>query len=119
MKPSTSEGGVRRISMRVVEQLAPGQIVWDTEVRGFGIRCQRAKKIYILKAAIAGRQRWFSIGEHGAPWTPDLARKEAQRLEQSALRLPDSKNWPQDDLAQSTGYRSPGFASQSREQPHC
>jgi integrase len=80
MKPSMSEGGVRRISMRVVEHLAAGQIVWDTEVRGFGIRCQRAKKIYLLKAAIAGRQRWFSIGEHGAPWTPDLARKEAQRL---------------------------------------
>jgi integrase len=75
-----SEGRVRRLSLRVVEDLAPGQIVWDTQVRGFGIRCQRAKKIYILKAAIAGRQRWFSIGEHGAPWTPDLARKEAQRL---------------------------------------
>jgi integrase len=80
MKAGNSEDGVRRISIRVVERLAPGQIVWDTEVRGFGIRRQRAKKIYILKAAIAGRQRWFSIGEHGAPWTPDLARKEAQRL---------------------------------------
>jgi integrase len=72
--------GVSRISIRAVESLAPGQIVWDTEVRGFGVRRQRAKKIYILKAGIAGRQRWFSIGEHGAPWTPDLARKEAQRL---------------------------------------
>jgi integrase len=80
MKGSGSEGRGHRISMRVVEHLAPGQIVWDTEVRGFGVRRQRAKKIYILKAAISGRQRWFSIGEHGAPWTPDLARKEAQRL---------------------------------------
>src|SRR5690606_35399910 len=27
-----------------------------------------------------GRQRWFSIGRQGAPWTPDGARKEARRL---------------------------------------
>src|SRR5262249_3342789 len=80
MKIGMSDGGVRRISIRVVERLAPGQIVWDSEVRGFGIRCQRTKKIYILKAAIAGQQRWFSIGEHGTPWTPHLARQEAQRL---------------------------------------
>ena len=27
-----------------------------------------------------GRQRRFTIGRHGAPWTPDTAREEAQRL---------------------------------------
>ena len=27
-----------------------------------------------------GRQRWHTIGRHGAPWTPDTARNEAQRL---------------------------------------
>jgi integrase len=27
-----------------------------------------------------GRQRWFTIGRHGSPWTPELARREAQRL---------------------------------------
>jgi len=27
-----------------------------------------------------GRQRRFTIGRHGAPWTPDSARQEAQRL---------------------------------------
>src|SRR5205085_210116 len=73
-------GNTARISIRVIEALAPGALVWDNAVRGFGVRCQRAKRIYILKATIAGRQRWFSIGEHGAPWTPDTARAEAQRL---------------------------------------
>jgi integrase len=27
-----------------------------------------------------GRQRWYTIGRHGSPWTPDTARSEAQRL---------------------------------------
>jgi len=27
-----------------------------------------------------GRQRWLTIGLHGAPWTPDTARDEARRL---------------------------------------
>jgi hypothetical protein len=27
-----------------------------------------------------GRQRWFTIGRHGAPWTPETAREEARRL---------------------------------------
>ena len=54
-----------RITMRVVESLKPGEIAWDSLVRGFAVRCQRARKVYILKANIAGRPRWFSIGEHG------------------------------------------------------
>jgi integrase len=27
-----------------------------------------------------GRKRWYTIGQHGAPWTPDTAREEALRL---------------------------------------
>jgi integrase len=27
-----------------------------------------------------GRQRWFTLGRHGAPWTPETARDEAKRL---------------------------------------
>jgi integrase len=34
----------------------------------------------VLKASIGGRPRWFSIGEHRAPWTPESARQEAQVL---------------------------------------
>jgi integrase len=76
----TISAGGDRITLSRVERLKPGEIVWDSGVRGFGIRCQRQRKIYVLKATIAGRQRWFSIGEHGAPWTPDSARRQAQVL---------------------------------------
>jgi integrase len=34
----------------------------------------------VLKTRVNGRQRWFTIGEHGSPWTPDTARKQAVTL---------------------------------------
>ena len=81
MEDGSGDGNTkRRITHRVVDALEPGQIVWDAGVKGFGIRCQRSAKIYILKTRIGGRARWFSIGEHGSPWTPDTARQEAKRL---------------------------------------
>ncbi len=69
-----------RITKRIVDTLKPGQVIWDSEVKGFGVRCQRKAKVYILKARAGGRQRWISIGAHGSPWTPDQARTEAKRL---------------------------------------
>lgn len=70
----------RRITKRTVDALKPGEIVWDAEIKGFGARCQRAAKTYVLKTRVGGRQRWLSIGRHGSPWTADTARREAQRL---------------------------------------
>ncbi len=74
------ERAVLKITKRVVDSLKPGGLVWDTAVRGFGVRCQRRGKVYVLKYRCHGRQRWYSIGQHGAPWTPEAARREAQRL---------------------------------------
>ena len=78
MAPS-SDGRVR-ITKTVVDKLKPGEVCWDSEVRGFGVRCQRQAKKYVLKTRMNGRQRWLTIGEHGSPWTPDSARKEALSL---------------------------------------
>jgi integrase len=56
--------------------------LWDSELRGFGVRCRASgDKYYFLKYRLPnGRQRWATIGRHGSPWTIELARKEAQRL---------------------------------------
>src|SRR5690242_1800053 len=71
----------RRIGLREVRALVPGEIIWDAAVPGFGARRQRETVAYILKyRTIVGRQRWHTIGRHGAPWTPDEARDEARRL---------------------------------------
>ena len=68
-----------RITKRAVDALKPGSILWDTDVKGFGVRCQRRDKVYFLKATVRGKQRWLTIGPHGSPWTPEKARKEAKR----------------------------------------
>ncbi len=69
-----------RITKRTVDAAKPGPVVWDGEVSGFGLRCQRKARVYILKYRFRGKQRWYTIGKHGSPWTPGKARKEAQRL---------------------------------------
>ncbi len=79
-QPSPQQRPSRPITKTVVDRLRPGQIAWDAEVKGFGVRCQRRYKIFILKYRIFGRPRWISIGTHGSPWTVELARKEAKRL---------------------------------------
>lgn len=70
------------IGLREVRALQPGQIVWDTAVPAFGVRRQKGPAVaYVLFYRTAeGRQRWHTIGRHGAPWTPDTAREEARRL---------------------------------------
>jgi Arm domain-containing DNA-binding protein/integrase-like protein len=79
-----SMGMETKITKRAVDQLPVTKcdgILWDTEVKGFGVRCRRSgAKYYILKTRVGGRQRWLTIGRHGSPWAPDKARVEALRL---------------------------------------
>ena len=71
----------RRITKSAVARLsADGLWLWDTEVRGFGVRRQKHVAVYVLKTRIDGRVRWLTIGPHGSPWTPESARREALRL---------------------------------------
>ena len=73
------------IALRTVAALGPNSTVWDRgkgAVSGFGARRQKGDSVaYVLKYRTGdGRQRWATIGRHGSPWTPDLARSEALRL---------------------------------------
>ena len=54
--------------------------LWCTQCVGFGARKQRRGIFFYLRYRHQGRQVMHSIGRLGAPWTPELARKEAQRL---------------------------------------
>ncbi len=69
-----------RITKRVVDDLGPADEVWDSQLKGFGVRCQAKGKSYILKTTVQRRQRWITIGRHGSPWTPETARAEALKL---------------------------------------
>jgi integrase len=68
------------ITIEAVAALVVGESVWDTDVRGFGVRRQRRDAVYVVKYRFNGQQRFYTIGKHGAPWTPKTARKEAMRL---------------------------------------
>jgi integrase len=72
----------KRIGLREIRALKPGETVWDASVAGFGARRQRSSTVsyMLIYRAEGGRQRWFTIGRHGSPWTPDTAREEARRL---------------------------------------
>ena len=69
-----------RITIPLVKSLKPGETIWDSDVRGFGVRRQRRDPVYVLKTRIDGRQRFLTIGTHGRGWTVDSARREAARL---------------------------------------
>jgi len=55
------------ITKRISDGMKPGELIWHTAVTGFAIRCQARAKVYLLSCRVNGRQRWFSIGAHGAP----------------------------------------------------
>ena len=81
----------QRITAELVEAMKPGDVVWDTETRGFGVRF-RGSAIYIIKTRIRGKQTILTIGRHKDPmpasktddkvklWGAQSARKEAIRL---------------------------------------
>jgi integrase len=74
------------ITIRTVEasKPCPGRDVynWDSGLRGFGLRVTpKGVKSYVLQYRVdGGPARRTTIGIHGSPWTPQRARKEAERL---------------------------------------
>ena len=72
----------KRIGLRDVRALPLNSEIWDSAVAGFGARRQKGDAVayVLLYRTPEGRSRRFTIGRHGAPWTPDTAREEARRL---------------------------------------
>jgi hypothetical protein len=73
------------ITHKTVAALAQNKIEWDEgkgSVTGFCARRREGEAVtYALKYWTKdARQRWYTIGRHGTPWTPDMARREALRL---------------------------------------
>ena len=74
----------KRVTKQAINSLKPGarvQFLWDADLPGFGVRMTpNGVASYVLQYRFAGRSRRFTIGQHGAPWTPHMARNEALRL---------------------------------------
>jgi integrase len=57
-----------------------GQIIFrDTELRGFALRVTRGSMSYVTEYRVNGIRRRVTIGPHG-PLSPEVARREAQKL---------------------------------------
>jgi len=76
-----------RITKRAVDSVQAGPkefFLWDSDLKGFGFRLTpKGARSYVLQYRMGGREaptRRYTIGSHGSPWTPDRARKEAERL---------------------------------------
>jgi integrase len=74
----------RRIVQQAIRQLltqeSGNRIVWDSELRGFGVRITAAGVVsFILDYRIHGRQRRYTIGQH-PEFTATAARIEALKL---------------------------------------
>jgi integrase len=67
-----------KLTKSKIEGMPSGSILWDSELPGFGARRQLGLPVYFLKTRIGSRQRWFTIGRHGAPWTVETAKDRAR-----------------------------------------
>ena len=83
-----------RITEQSVAAIEPGErdrYLWDQDLAGFGFKVTSAGgRAYLVQyrtpGGRRGRTRRVTIGQHGSPWTPDLARAEAERLLAEARR---------------------------------
>jgi hypothetical protein len=85
-----------RIGIRTVDALEPSADgatrvrLWDDKLRGFGVRVSRyGRKTYVVRYKWRGKSQTYTIGVHGSPWTPELARGRASEVLRQAERGED------------------------------
>jgi integrase len=71
-----------KISHRELAKLGErGDIIWDGQLKGFGARrSENCVSFILMYRNREGRQRFYTLGKLGSPWTPHTAREEAIRL---------------------------------------
>ncbi len=74
---------VQKLTKRAIDAANPAQgkrtLLWDSEVKGLGIRCiGNGSKTFLLKFERRGQATWLTLGAFG-PLTVDAARKMAAK----------------------------------------
>jgi integrase len=71
-----------KIGIKAIEAMPPHSIIWDTAIVGFNVRRQNSNVVTfnVVYRTLEGTQRWQRLGRYGVVWTPDQARREAQRV---------------------------------------
>jgi hypothetical protein len=70
---------MKRITQTTVARMKVGEQHFDQELMRFGARCRPRGVTYFVKARVAGKQKWFTIGRHGV-LTATAAREKARKL---------------------------------------
>jgi hypothetical protein len=74
----------QKLTKRLVDSLSAApkdNFLWDLDFTGFDLKITpKGRKAYIVQKRLNGRLCRFTIGQHGASWTPDIARVEANRI---------------------------------------
>src|SRR5262245_15511307 len=90
-------------SVRAIQPAATSQFLWDSELRGFGLKCTpHGRRVFIVQYRLGGRNsptRRKTLGELGT-LTPEQARKEAKRL------LGDAASGRDPDAGKRHGFRT-------------
>jgi integrase len=70
-----------KIGIKAIEAMPPHSIIWDTAIAGFNVRRQNSNVVTfsVVYRTLEGTQRWQRLGRYRV-WTPDQARREAQRV---------------------------------------
>lgn len=76
-----------RLAKRTLDALLANGVtgfLWDEDLKGFGVKTSaNGSASYLVQYRIGGREsktRRYTIGGHGSPWTPAMAREEAARM---------------------------------------
>ena len=73
-----------RLNKKTVTAATPeakDYFLWDDSIPAFAVRVwPSGRKVYVIHYRSGGRLRRYTIGQHGSPWTADLARDEAIRI---------------------------------------
>ncbi|WP_112073993.1 site-specific integrase [Hyphomonas sp. GM-8P] len=77
--------GEHRITKRLVDSAIAEHgnrtRIWDSEQKGFCLVVYpTGRKVYVVGYGFGGRYRWYTIGKHGDPWTPETARDKAKEI---------------------------------------
>jgi len=74
----------RKLTKRLVDSLSAtpkDTFIWDKDVKGFGLKITpKGRKVYLVQKRLDGHLRRYTIGKHGAPWAPESARAEANKI---------------------------------------
>ena len=68
------------ITLASVASLKSGDSIRDTTLKGFGARRRGKNVSYFVQTRVHRRLRWFTIGNHLSPWTPETARQRAKDI---------------------------------------